>query len=49
MRNWINRTSSGGTITPRDRETITRYERAIEEYAKSSMEYERDVVSKLPE
>ncbi len=49
MRRWISRTASGGTITPGDRKTITRYEQSIEEYAKSSMEYERDVVSKLPE
>lgn len=49
MRRWISKTTSGDAITPGDRSMITRYEQAIEEYAKSSMEYERDVVSKLPE
>jgi hypothetical protein len=48
MRKWISQTTSKDTITPRERETITRYEQAIEEYAKSSMDYEKNVVSKLP-
>ncbi|MCX6814249.1 MAG: MFS transporter [Candidatus Aenigmarchaeota archaeon] len=49
MRKWIGQTTSKGVITPRERDTITRYEQAIDEYAKASMEYEKDVVSRLPD
>jgi hypothetical protein len=49
MRKWIIQTTSKDVITPRERGTITRYEQAIDEYAKASMDYERDVVSKIPE
>jgi hypothetical protein len=49
LRKWITQTTSKDVITPRERDTITRYEQAIEQYAKASMEYEKNVVSKLPE
>jgi hypothetical protein len=49
LRRWVSQASSKDAITPGDRRTITRYEQDIEEYARSSMEYEKAVVSKLPE
>jgi hypothetical protein len=49
LRKWITETSSRGEMTPGDRVTVARYEQAIDEYAKASMEYEKNVVSKLSE
>jgi len=48
LRKWIDQTVSRGVITPRERDTITRYEQAIEQYAKASIEYEKNVVSRIP-
>jgi hypothetical protein len=47
LRRWIERTESKGFVTPKERETIRSYEQAIEEYAKASLEYEKEVASKL--
>jgi len=49
LRKWIAETTSRDEITPRERDTIARYEHDIEQYAKASAEYEKHVVSKLPE
>jgi hypothetical protein len=49
LKRWISFTSSKDTITPGERKTIISYGKTIEEYARLSMEYEREVVSKLPE
>jgi hypothetical protein len=49
LKRWISLTNSKDTIIPGERKTIISYEKTIEEYARLSMEYEKEVVSKLPE
>jgi hypothetical protein len=47
LRNWISKTTSQGVVTPRERASIDRYMESLEEYAKSSMDYEKNVISKI--
>jgi hypothetical protein len=49
LRRWISQTESKDVITPGERQTITRYEKSIEEYGRSSVQYEKDVLPKIPE
>ena len=49
LRKWISDTSSKAEITPADRRGLTRYAQMVEEYARASMEYEKEVVSRVSE
>jgi len=48
LKKWISETSSRSAISPRERESVTRYTQAIDEYAKALMEYEKYVINMLP-
>lgn len=49
LRKWISDTSFKDVITPADRKGLTKYAQMVEEYARASMEYEKEVVSRVPE
>jgi hypothetical protein len=49
LRKWISDINSKSVITPADRRGLTKYAQMVEEYARASMEYEKEVASKVPE
>jgi len=48
MKKWVNEMGSREAVTPNERNAITRYEQAIEQYVRASAEYEKEVVAKTP-
>ena len=49
LRKWMGDTSSKAEITPADKRGLEKYAKMVEEYATASVEYEKKVVSRVPE